>query len=124
MIFMNQRTKVIFTFTVLVVLIFGLYLFTDWFSKVTGYALGEDEKMNLAQCLSKKGAVFYTSPTCLPCLKQKEQWSDESLKLLIIIECKSVDDCPDVGGVPSWKISGQFYYENLNLKEIKRISGC
>ena len=46
---MRQYTKTMLTFFVLVILLTGMYVFTDWFSKTTGYVLGEDEKTKLAQ---------------------------------------------------------------------------
>jgi hypothetical protein len=51
---MQAQTKVFLTFGILVLLIGGLYLFSDWFSKVTGYQLGEDQKIRFIQCLNER----------------------------------------------------------------------
>lgn len=123
---MEARTKAMISFVILVLLIGGLYMFTDWFSKVTGYALGEDEKVKLSQCLDGRGAVLYTSATCPSCEDQLEIFGETATKFLDIIECDNVDKkpCSDLKGVPAWKINGEFYYGEKNFKELIKISGC
>ena len=44
---MNRQQQVFLTMGVLIVLIIGMYVFSDWFSKVTGYFTGADEKIKL-----------------------------------------------------------------------------
>lgn len=121
---MEQRTKVMMTFAILMFLMFGLYFFTDWFSKVTGYVLGEDEKVKIAQCLSNKEAVLYTSPNCIPCREYMKEWEGESTQYLNVVQCLSVEDCPDVNGVPAWRINGKLYYQEISFNQLKQISGC
>ena len=111
------------TFGVLVLVLFGLYYFTEWFSKTTGYVLGEDEKINLATCLKKKEAVFYTSNTCPDCDRQLELFGEDASKMIDIFICKNADECPQ-GGVPAWKIGKQTYYGVKSLSELISISGC
>ena len=120
---MEQFTKTAITFGFLVLVVLGLYLFSDWFSKTTGYVLGEDEKLKLAQCLNINKAVFYSSATCPDCEKQLELFGKDAAKFLKITNCASVDECPS-GGVPAWKIGTQTYYGVKNFKELISISGC
>ncbi|MCH7568121.1 MAG: hypothetical protein IIA87_01750 [Nanoarchaeota archaeon] len=121
---MKPRTRVFVTFSILVMIIVGLYFFTDWFSKVTGYVLGEDEKIKLAQCLDGKNAVLYISSTCPDCDKQRELFGEEAFKFISYFECKSIEECPDLKGVPAWKINGEFYYGKKSLGSLQKISGC
>lgn len=121
--YMEQFFKTVLTFGVLVLVLFGLYYFSDWFSKTTGYVLGESEKMNLATCLKNKNAVFYTSTTCPDCEKQLELLGKDASKLINVVICSSASECPD-GGVPAWKIGKQTHYGYKELSELIDISGC
>ena len=67
---MNTQQKTLLSFGILIIVVFGLYFFTDWFSKVTGYLGGEDERSKLARCLSDKEAEFYGGVYCADCEKQ------------------------------------------------------
>ena len=121
---MEARTKAMISFAVLVVLLFGLYGFTDWFSKTTGYVFGEDEKVILAQCLDGKKTVFYVSETCPKCDEQLEYFGNTASDFLRVFECDDAETCPAEGGVPAWKINGEFYYGIRELNDLIEISGC
>lgn len=121
---MEPRTKVFITFFVLVILITGIYLFTDWFSKTTGYVFGEDEKAKLAQCLSGKNSILYISETCFSCDRQLEEFGDTAAVFLRIVTCQNAETCAAEGGVPAWKINEQFYYGIQELNYLVEISGC
>ena len=101
----------------------GLYGFTDWFSKFTGYALGEDEKIKLAECLTNKNSVFYVSETCPKCDEHLELFGDGSKSINVFL-CEDAKTCPAEGGVPAWRINGEFHYGQKNLKELIDISRC
>ncbi|MEK6846876.1 MAG: hypothetical protein AABY16_01780 [Nanoarchaeota archaeon] len=120
---MEQIGKTMLTFGVLVFIIFGLYFFSDWFSKTTGYVLGEDEKLRLAQCLTSKDAVFYRSDTCPACDEQLELFGQDAIRFLNVFTCASVNECPE-GGVPAWKINGQIYYGIDQFNELISVSEC
>lgn len=120
---MEQFGKTVITFGVLVFIIFGLYFFSDWFSKTTGYVLGEDEKLRLAQCMITKDAIFFMSDTCPDCDEQLDLFGRDAVKFLKIVTCASTDECP-VGGVPAWEIDGQIYYGVKQFDELISISGC
>lgn len=120
---MNQYTKTMITFGILVVVLFGLYYFTGWFSRTTGYVLGDNEKLNLATCLENKGAIFYTSSACPDCEEQLEMFGNDATKILNTFVCSNADECPD-GGVPAWNIGKSTYYGIKSLSELIRISGC
>jgi hypothetical protein len=120
---MNQFVKTAITFGLLVVLLFGLYFFASWFSVTTGYVLGEDEKIKLAQCLDGKDSKFYRSTTCPLCDKQVELFGKTAMNFIEIVDCKNFDECPD-GGVPSWEIQGKIIYGFKNFNELSEISGC
>ena len=120
---MRQFTKTVVTFGVLIVVIGSLYMFTHWFSRTTGYVLGEDEKISLAHCLAINDAVFFTSNTCPECQKQLDLFGKVATSALPLIQCERVEQCPE-GGVPAWKISGQIKYGFKNFNELKLLSGC
>lgn len=119
---MNQYRKTMITFAFLVIIIFGLYYFTGWFSRTTGYVFGESDKMNLAICLESKKAVLYLSSTCPDCDRQLELFDDASKRLNVVF-CKNADECPE-GGVPAWQIGKQIHYGVKQLDELIAISGC
>lgn len=119
---MNQYTKTMLTFGALVIVLFGLYYFSDWFSKTTGYVLGEDEKAKLATCLDDKNTVFYISENCPDCEKQLEMFG-ESKRFLRIFSCTTADECPE-GGVPAWSIGKQIHYGVKEFDELISLSGC
>ncbi len=120
---MEQFTRTALTFGILVFIIFGLYVFSDWFSKTTGYVLGEDEKLRLAQCLTIKEIIFYRSATCPDCDEQLEKFGKDASRFLKIVSCNTSDECPS-GGVPAWKIGTQTHYGVKNFDELTSISGC
>ncbi len=121
---MEAKTKTVITFAVLILIVFGLYFFTDWFSKFTGYAPGEDEKEAFARCLSKNGAIFYFSLTCPKCDEQAEIFGETAWRLVDKYECKNIEGCLAPGGVPAWEIDEEFYYGFKEFKELKKITGC
>lgn len=120
---MQQFTKTALTFAILILLIFGLYIFANWFSRTTGYVLGEDEKTKLTQCLTLKGAVFYISETCPLCDKQLELFGESASEFLTIITCETPSQCPK-GGVPAWTINQETSYGFKNFNELSELSGC
>lgn len=121
---MQKRFQVYITFGVLVVLLFGLYYFTGWFSRTTGYVLGEDEKLVLAQCLQGKGAILFVSSTCPDCNEQISLFGNDAAKMLNVYSCSSVEDCPNISALPSWQINGLYYSGLKSLEELIEISEC
>lgn len=119
---MEQYTKTVVTFGVLVMLLFGLYFFSSWFSKTTGYVLGEDEKIKLAQCLSEKNFVFYYTDTCPSCDSQRELFGKDAWEFVNTLKCDNVEDCPK--GVPAWERNSKDYLGVKELNELVDISGC
>jgi hypothetical protein len=120
---MRQFTITAITFFVMVLLIFGLYAFSNWFSRTTGYVLGEDEKLKLAQCLEGKNAVFYISFTCPYCEKQIKIFGETAMNFIDVKLCNNLEDCPE-GGVPAWEIQGKIHYGFKDFNELSDISGC
>ena len=112
------------TFGVLVVMIVSLYFFTGWFSKTTGYVLGEDQKIQLAQCLTNNNAILYISSSCYPCDNQLEEFGEDASQYLTVITCDNVDDCPSVPGVPSWYINQEYHLGKINLGDLQELSDC
>lgn len=117
--------KVILSFVVLVVLIFGLYFFTDWFSKTTGYLIeDEEEETTLAKCLAEKNVKLYGSKKCPDCKKQRDFFGN-GFKFVNYVECNGLgENCQELRLVPAWEINGEFYYGLKSLNELKIISGC
>ena len=124
---MEKRLKLFITFFILVVIISGLYLFSNWFSIITGYFTGEDEKVKLAECLAGKNAEFYGSDYCVECEKQREIFGT-AFKNINYIDCgKEKENCPNINRIPAWYIGNndsEIYYGFKNLTELRKISGC
>lgn len=122
---MKTNTRVIFTFFILIVIVTGLYFFTDWFSKTTGYVFGEDEKIKLAQCLSGKNAVLYLKNDCSDCYDQIGLFGDNAQKFLLKFDCsEDVILCSNLRKFPAWEIENKIYYGVKSLKELQDISSC
>ncbi len=121
---MESRFRVYITFGILIVLLFGLYYFTGWFSRTTGYVLGEDEKLALVQCLNNKGSVLFISSTCPDCQTQISLFGNDAARSLNVYTCQSVDDCPDVNALPTWQIDGQYYPGLKSLEDLIEATRC
>jgi len=121
---MEKKKKVLLTFIAIILLISGIYLFTDWFSKVTGYLSGEDEKTKLATCLAESGSEFYSDLYCADCEKQKEMFG-KSFSIIPTIECnKKEGQCPNIKSLPAWYINKTIVYGYKNFSELKALSSC
>lgn len=120
---MQSSTRFMLTLGVLVVLITGLYLFSDWFSKTTGYVLGEDQQIRLVECLNQKSSVFYTKSDCVDCFRQEEIFAEQAFGLLQVLSC---DDllCENLASIPAWEIDGKFYYGTMDFNQLSDVSGC
>lgn len=122
---MEKRHKIIFTFAFLILLITVLYFFTDWFSKATGYIIGEDSDKELARCLTEKNAKLYTTNNCNYCDKQKKLFGNEAIKYLDYDDCsENIVECSKLESVPAWAINGEIYYGVKSLNELRILSGC
>ena len=121
---MENITRVLLTFFTLILLIFGIYIFTDWFSKITGFLLGEDQRASLVFCLNEKGAEFYSNTYCAECEKQKEILG-ESFNSINIVDCgRNKELCPNIKSIPAWYIDKKIYYGLKTIDELQEISGC
>ncbi|MEK6898785.1 MAG: hypothetical protein AABW79_01680 [Nanoarchaeota archaeon] len=120
---MESSTRFMITLVALVALIAGLYLFSDWFSKTTGYVLGEDQQIRLVQCLNEKNSVFYTMSDCVDCFRQQELFADRAFEFLQVLSC---DDllCENLVSIPAWEIDGKFYYGTMDFNQLSDVSGC
>ena len=121
------RRKLLMTGFILIVLVIALYFFTSWFSKTTGFSVGENQLDNLINCLNEKGAVLYISDTCPDCEKQRELFG-ESYKNLDVFNCALDQDfClleKDLKAVPAWEIERTQHYGFLSLADLEDRSGC
>jgi|GEM_PF-2163157 len=121
---MLARRKVMLSFIILVVILMGMYLFTDWFSKTLGYFTGEPQKIRLLNCMNDNGVIFYYADNCPDCLRQMELFEDN---LKIIENQVNCDDnpfiCKNLAGVPAWQID-EIYYGFKEIEELAQISGC
>ena len=121
---MQPRTRVVITFTFIILLVSGLYIFTDWFSKFTGYFLGEGTVEKLARCLHDKKTEFYGTEYCSECEKQREIFG-QSFRMITQIECgKNKEFCPNVRSLPAWFINKEIHYGFKTIEELQSISGC
>lgn len=121
---MKKKHKVMVTLGVLILLIFGLYFFTDWFSVVTGYLKGEDAGVSLATCLDEKGAEFYGTKFCAECEKQVKEFGRAFEKIKYIDCGREKEFCPNIKEIPAWYIGGKFEYGFKTIDELQELSHC
>lgn len=119
---MEGRNKVIMTAGILVVLVVGLYFFSDWFSKSTGYVAGDAEKEAITLCLNQKNVQLYCSIKSPGCEKQKEIFGS-LIKNIYQVSCDEWN-CSNVNSVPAWYIGNKFVYGSKTIEELKKLSGC
>ena len=120
---MDPRTRVVLTGGIIVVLVFGLYIFTDWFSKATGYVLGEDQKAAFANCLKEHGAVLYEGAECAACEKQRKILGEGAYAIIPRVMCGE-DLCKGLRSVPAWEIEGKLSYGTKTYAELDDLSIC
>lgn len=112
------------TFLALILLVSGLYLFTDWFSKVTGYFTGEGEINKLVICLNNKNTEFYTSLYCADCERQQKLFGTEFSSIKQVNCGNNKELCPNIQSIPAWYMGGNIFYGYKDLKELKEIANC
>ena len=120
---MEPSRRVLLTATALLVLIVGFYLFTDWFSKATGYVLGEDQKVAFANCLKEHNAVLYESAECAACEKQRTILGESAYAIIPRVMCGQ-DLCKGLRSVPAWEIEGELSYGAKTYQELDALSIC
>jgi len=115
------------TFAILVVLLFGLYFFSDWFSKTVGYVAGEEQKIRLMQCLNEKQVVLYVVDDCYYCDRQRGLIGETAMGYFdALLNCDSGESvaCENLASFPAWKINGEIRYGVLEISELSEISRC
>lgn len=124
---MENKTQVLITFIILVALIAGLYIFTNWFSVITGYFTGESEQQRVAKCLQEQGAEFYFSVYCADCEKQKQELG-KAAEVIAQVDCgKEKENCPNIRELPAWYLpnsEGKINYGLKTLNELKTLGKC
>jgi hypothetical protein len=65
---MKKFIRSLITIGVLIALIVGLYILTDWFSKTTGYTVSENS--NGKNFLKERNLKVYMGRECVDCMKQ------------------------------------------------------
>jgi hypothetical protein len=121
---MQKSTQVLITFMFVIVLVAGLYIFTDWFSQVTGYFTGESEKEELVLCLNSLGVEFYGTTQCADCEKQEKLLGGAFSKIKKIDCGTNKEFCQNFREIPAWYINKEIHYGFKSLNELKEISGC
>ncbi len=122
---MEKRVKLVATFIFAVLLITLLYLFSDWFSKTTGYSIAENPNNNLAKCLTSQGVKLYGSKTCPDCTKQKEFFGKEAFDYVDYVECSQTPvKCSEIKSVPAWSINNDTIYGIKTLDELRYLTNC
>lgn len=119
---MEKRTQVFITFLFLIVLIAGLYIFTNWFSVITGYFTGESEQDKVAYCLNQQGAEFYFSVYCPDCEKQQSEFGAAFDKITKIDCGNKKENCPNIKEIPAWYIPKSEQKINYGLKTLNELS--
>lgn len=124
---MQKRVQVLLTAIFLIALIAGLYVFTNWFSIITGYFIGESEQEKLAHCLNEQDAEFYYSTYCADCEKQSKELG-RAFESISKVDCgEDMQNCPNIREIPAWYIPNseeKIHYGLKTLNEILELAGC
>jgi len=124
---MKKRTQVLVTFLFVIVLVSGLYVFTSWFSLITGYFTGESEQARVANCLTDQGSEFYGTSFCADCEKQQNELG-KTFETINYIDCgRDKQNCPNIESIPAWYIPNsedKIHYGFKTINELKVLSGC
>lgn len=121
---MKQKIRVLVTFAFIIALVASLYIFTNWFSLITGYLKGEGETEKLATCLAEKNVEFYTSAFCANCEKQAQLFGRAFEKIRQVDCGREKENCPNVREIPAWYVNQQIVYGIKTIDELKEISAC
>lgn len=124
---MEKRIQVIITFAFLVVLVAGLYIFTNWFSLITGYFIGESQQESIVNCLNEQGAEYYYSDYCADCEKQKNEFGSSFEKISRVNCGRNRENCPNLREVPAWYLpssESKIYYGFFTLNQIRELGNC
>lgn|SRR3989344_9084627 len=118
---MKISTKVFLTLFLLVLLVIGIYSFSDWFSKQTGYSINNNDEIDLVKCLNERGKL-YVREDCPGCAEQEKILGKmyESLNKLYCQE----NGCKKLLILPAWEFNKNIYYGAKTVDELKKISGC
>ncbi len=89
-----------------------------------------DEKIKLAEHLTKEGAVMYNAYWCPHCHDQKEMFGKEATAKLNLVECakdgfnnsRALCEAKGITGFPSWEINGSIDSGIKSLKELAELS--
>lgn len=120
----KRHVRVMITFGVLVLLMAGLYSFTDFLSKVTGYFTGESEVERLVVCLNDNDAEFYGTTFCADCEKQVALFGTSFAKLHYVDCGREKELCPNIREIPAWYIDKQIYYGFKTIEELQELTNC
>ncbi len=121
---MEKRGKVILTIIVIAILVGVFYLFTQFITSSTGYAIFSDEKGEVMHCLRTKNVVFYSSMTCPGCEDQKKVLGGTLVGVKEVVCAVDRSNCMDVEIVPAWKIDGNYYYGVKSVQDLRTLSRC
>jgi thiol-disulfide isomerase/thioredoxin len=101
--------------------------------KPDGTVQGEFLRPGLAQCLAKKGFVFYGASWCPYCASQKAAFGDDA-ENLPYVECsadglrrsgqRAVCDKKGIRGYPTWVYPDGSRHSSQTIGELVRASGC
>ncbi len=96
----------------------------------------QEERTNLAQCLTQNGVRMYGSYTCSHCLREKQLFGD-AFKFINYIECHpqgpnpqtNLCDQKDIKNTPTWTIEINDTQTKrevgyLDIEELKAFGGC
>lgn len=86
----------------------------------------QDLPLNLAQCLTEKGAKMYGTSWCGHCSNQKAVFG-ESFKYIDYVDCEQRgDECSAAGirGFPTWIIDKRAYPGRQSLERLAGLAGC
>ncbi len=94
---------------------------------LTGCAQEPTQNLDaFAKCLTEKGAMIYTSPTCSHCQNQKKLFGD-SWQYINNVDCMAnpqVCSVAGIQGVPNWMINGESLLGQQSLEVLAEKTGC
>lgn len=120
---MKKRAKVLVTLVVLLVVVGAMLHFTGWLSQITGFIVGDLERIEVVSCLNEDDYVYFYAGVCDECEEQKLILGENAYENLEKVECPG-EGCTGVVSVPAWKIGEEIVYGVKYLDELSEISEC
>jgi len=123
---MESKQRILITLGIGIVLVLGFFFITEAITKHTGFSISESKEDNFASCLKEQDITLYVN-TNEPAKTLKNTMLFDYLQYFKIINCgRNNQECLEnnINYFPTWVINNNRYKKDINLQELKEISGC